>query len=484
MLELARERALHGEAHRQRVAAESAATSLAERLAGLDEDLATARASLAALAEERNTLQQALADVSEGRTHDAAVITGLRARLEQVERAADAVAGAPAAVETERLERDTLQARVASAESARNSLLDDERRLRLEHEQLQARHAALEREHETAAADLHAAVESDRATTQELATLQHNRNDAMLELARERALHGEAHRQRVAAESAATSLAERLAGLDEDLATARASLAALAEERGTLQQALADASDGRTHDAAVITGLRARLEQVEAASADARAAADAVRAEAAALRAAVETERLERDTLQARVASAESARNSLLDDERRLRDQVAQAHARVADHRQRVAELEAEREHLRDALTRADAGAQLIASRHLDERDAVQRALDELRGAFAEAEARWSAQRAEVEHRVGREGRRAPAPVGVRCGRAGDHHHRRTVAALQRRARALLRLRDRCRPADASRRRRAAAGRRWAWACETVDHGVVADRGGVVRATP
>ena len=287
---------------------------------------------------------------------------------------------------------------IAILESQLATLEAEHSRLRLEHEHLREQHAALEHAHGAAQADVQSALDSARAAAHELAKLQQDRNDATLELARARELHAEAQQQRVVAETAGASLASRLAGIEEDLATARSSLAALADERNTLTQAFADVSGARMQDAEATAALHARVEQLEAALADARATADAFANDAASLRSALEAARRDTEAMHDRIASTDAARSSLLDEEQRAREQLAQASAQIADHRRRVAELEAEREQLRDALARADAGAQLLAGRHLDDRDAVRQALDELRSASAEAEARWAAQRAEFEH--------------------------------------------------------------------------------------
>ncbi len=288
--------------------------------------------------------------------------------------------------------------RVAHLEAQLEALEAERSQIRLDNETLHEQHAVLERALESAKADLEGALEASRAADHELARLQQDRNDATLELARQRELHAETLQLRVAAEAVGASLASRLAGIEEDLATARSSLAAMADERNALKQAFADVSGARTHDVETVAALHARVEQLEAALAEARAQAEAIGQDASAVRSALEYARRDMTALQDRIASTDAERRGLLDEEQRLREQVAQATFQVADHRRRLAEVEAEREYLRGALERADAGAQLLAGRHLDDRDAVRQSLDELRTASAQAEARWAAQRAEFEH--------------------------------------------------------------------------------------
>ncbi len=301
-----------------------------------------------------------------------------------------------ALIETMR-ERDAARTRSDEAAAVLRAAVDDTHATGLEllgvtRERDEAR-AALA----SAKADLQAAVDAARASHDELAKLQRDRNDAVSELARERSLVAEAQQQRVSVEATLADVSARLAGVEQDLSTARGVVGAMADERNTLKQALADLTGSREAETQAFEALRAREAQLTADLAAARAAADAMGDDTASLRTALEAARRECDALSDRATAAETARQHQRDEEQHLRDQVAQAHGQVADHRRRVGELEAEREHLRDALARADAGAQLIAGRHIADRDAVQGALDELRAAFADAEARWAAQRSELE---------------------------------------------------------------------------------------
>lgn len=306
-----------------------------------------------------------------------------------------------------RFDADALKARISTLDA---DLVAAKAELRAAVDGAQATSATLgmlERERDEARAeldavrtDLQAAVEAARSANDELAKLQHDRNDAVSELSRERALHADAQAQRLAAETTLADTAARLAGVEQDLTTARESVGAIAEERNTLKQSLADFSSSRQRDTEALDALRAREAKLVGDLSAAHTAADAARDDAAAVRAALDVARRDHDALRDRVSSDEAARQRQQDEEQRLREHVTQAHAQLAEHRHQVAELEAEREHLRESLSRAEAGAQLLAGRHLDERDAVQRTLDELRGAFAEAETRWTVQRAELEQAV------------------------------------------------------------------------------------
>lgn len=249
-------------------------------------------------------------------------------------------------------------------------------------------------------AELERLVAATRSADEELAKLQHDRNDAVAALGRERALLADAQEQRVAAEARIAELSTRLAGVEHDLASARETLAAFADERNTLKQSLADLSATHAEGSVALTAARAREDALAAEIVDARAAADAAQREVGELRAVLEAARRDHETAHAHALTLQSAAQQDADERARLREHLAQAHAQVADQRRMVAELEAEREHLRDLVARADAGAQLIAGRHIEERETVQRALDDLRAAFADAEARWNTQRAELEQSI------------------------------------------------------------------------------------
>ena len=377
---------------------------LERELAGLNASMATVAAEREVERKNVETLSADLASlraVSDAHHRDQAALADVRQQMARLQTDAAAIefqrrALTDANERSRRLQQALEEALVAQAD-LQHQLRDKEGALTLLGEQLDEARAVVA-EHESLTADLQAAVDAAHAAALELAKLQQDRNDATLELARERALHAEAQQLRAAADAAVASLSSRLAGVEEDLATARSSLSAMADERNALKQSFVDVSGARTQEAEAVATLLARVAELEAGLAGARAEADARAGESSALRSALEAARVEAAALRDRLASADASRSGLLDDEQRLREQVTHASVQVADHRRRLAELEAEREHLRDALVRADAGAQLIAGRHLDERDAVQRALDELRSASAQAEARWAAQRAEFEH--------------------------------------------------------------------------------------
>ena len=259
-----------------------------------------------------------------------------------------------------------------------------------------ARDAALA-DNERLGVELHAAGEHEHDISAELDKLRQDRNSAVLQLAKERALREDVLRLRAATDAEAAALATRLASVEDDLGAARATLKDALLERNALKQALANATEARSRDEAQAAELKKHVETVVQDVAAARAAADAAAGEAAALRAALDLARDEHAQSLERAEQLEHARRALHEDHQSLRDQIARLQQQLADERLHVAEFEAQRESLREAIARADAGTQMITARHVEERATLERAAAELRSGLTLAEERWKAERAELE---------------------------------------------------------------------------------------
>ena len=219
----------------------------------------------------------------------------------------------------------------------------------------------------------------------------------MLELSRERGLRHEIQRARAAADEHATQMAARLAGIEQDLASSRATLTAALDERNAVRQALEDSTVAFARADTETSGLRQRLDELLAETAARQAALSLVEEEVATLRAATRRSAGAERELQDRLDQAESARRAAFEDQQSLREQIGDLQAQLADQRRTLADVEAQRDAAHEAQTRYEAGTQLLAARHNEELDAVRRSLADVRAALSDAEAAWHRERATLQ---------------------------------------------------------------------------------------
>jgi PAS domain S-box-containing protein len=352
--------------------------------AALEADIATLRADLDASTGARDHLQQR--------------VDALQAELQAAAEARDA----------HRVDLDSLRGDLAAAidardalqrdvDAARAALEADIATLRADLDASTATRDHLQARIETLQVELHAAADHEHELASELAKIQQDRNTAVLQLAKERALREQVQELRATAEANAAGLLSRLTSTEDDLGSARATLKDALLERNALKQALTDAAEAVSRHELAAAELKAQVEALLAESAAARASADAAIGETASLRTALDAARAERAQWLDRIDEAERVGRTYSSDLQSLRDRIAQLETQLAEQRLLASEFEGQRESLREALARADAATQLLTTRHLEERASLDRAMSELRDALSQAEQRWSDERAELD---------------------------------------------------------------------------------------
>jgi PAS domain-containing protein len=338
------------------------------------EEAATDRAAFeAALAAERTQAASLRAELE-------LVADQLRRELDEHRRAADQA----------REQLGVLRPALDDAQAGRASV---ETRLA----EVERARAALTAELDSLRVELEAAHELERARDAELAKLQQDRNGAVLELSRERSLRNDLQQARAAADEHAASVTARLAGIEHDLASSRATLSAAWEERNALRQAVEDATAALARADSRTAELRQELDERLAEAAARQATVTVAEQEIAALRSAAQSSAATEREWQERLERAESARRAAFDDQQSLRDQIADLQAQLAGQRRTLAEVEAQRDAAREAQVRYEAGAQLLAARHHEELDAVKRSLADLGLALSDAEAAWQRERTALQ---------------------------------------------------------------------------------------